>query len=383
MMNEKEIIRISSPYVTKEKDGLARLCADVTIHGKTGQLWYGVEERYENALTKDRLDPFAVTLLHIAMHMGADIVCEAPVSARLLYKINNTFIPALTFADSTLKDIKVIAKPAEACETKGAVGCSCSFGLDSLYTIRENRGGEYPITHICLFNAGTFEGENGRELFRRHYGLVKDYAEKLGLKSLAVDTNLHEVLNERYMDIGSERQLGVILALQGLFGAYHYSSSHLESEFHFDMHEDSSYDPLSIDCFTTDSLCLFLSGASVSRIDKLLYIADHKEEAAMMHPCFKKFVWEKNCGKCMKCIRDMLPIYAVGKTDCFSEAFDFEGFEKKIPTYLAFVMARSENDLMKSVLEFWKDRGLSIPKKSYVYEAKFRSSMKNLEENGL
>ena len=383
MMKEKEIIRISSPYVTKEQDGLVRLCADVTIHGTTCQLWYGVEERYEDALTHDRSDPFAATLLRIAMQLGADIVCAAPVSARLLYKINHTFVPAITFAESKLKEIRVIAEPAEPYKTKGAVGCSCSFGLDSLYTIRKNSGGEYPITHICLFNAGTFEGEDGREQFRRHYGMVKDYAGKLGIDPLFVDTNLHEVLNERYMDIGSERQLALVLALQGLFGTYHYSSTHLESDFHIDIHEDSFYDPLTIDCFTTDSLRFFLSGASTGRIDKLMYIADHKEEAAIMHPCFKRPVCEKNCGKCMKCIRDMLPIYAAGKTDSFSEAFDFAGFEKKIPAYLAFVMARSENDLMKSVLDHWKASGLAIPKSSYVYEEKFRSSMKNLEENGL
>lgn len=382
MIMEKKTIRIGNPYIKKEMDDLVRLCADVTIQGKTVSLWYGVERRYEDALTKDRSDPFAVALINIAMLLGADIICDSPVSRRLLYKINHSFIPALCFVSDELSEIKVIAEPAESCGSQGAIGCSCSFGLDSFYTILKNRDGEYPITHLCLFNSGTFEGENSRRLFRRHYGMVKDYAEKHGLDPLFVDTNLHEVLEERYMSIVTIRQLSIVLALQGLFKAYLYSSGRPETElFIMDPYEGSSYDPLSVDCFSTDSLRIFLSGIPFGRPDKLHFIADHPEEAAMIHPCFRNPVWEKNCGKCRKCSRDMLMIYADGMTDRFSEAFDFGGFEKKIPTFLASAMVMGD-ELNLGTLKYWTQKGLPIPKKTYVYAERFRAAMKNLEENG-
>lgn len=273
-------IRIGKPYVTYAGNGLVRLCADITMPGKTSQLWYGVEERYAYALVKDRSDPFAAALVRIGMQLGADIVCDEPVSKKLLYKINHSYIPALAFAFRDLKDIKVIAEPAGSHETKGAVGCGCSFDVDSLYTIIENTGGEYPVTHVCVFNAGNFEGESGRKTFRRHCERVHAYAEQRGLESLFADTNIHEILNERYCDVSTQRICSILLALQGLFGTYHYASTFRDEDFRFSENNCAYYDPLTVNCFATDSLRLFLSGASVSRSDKLKTLSDYPEETA-------------------------------------------------------------------------------------------------------
>lgn len=277
---ENKTIRIGKSYVTKPGDGLVRLCADVALPGKTSQLWYGVEERYAYALVKDRSDPFVAALVHISMQTGADIVCEEPVSKKLLYKINHSYIPALAFAFRDLKDIKVIAEPAGPYETKGAVGCGGSFDADSLYTIIENTRGEYPVTHVCVFNAGSFEGESGRKTFRRHCELVHSYAEQRGIDSLFADTNLHEILNERYCDVSTQRICSILLALQGLFGTYHYASTFRDEDFRFSENNCAYYDPLTVNCFATDSLRLFLSGASVSRSDKLKTLSDYPEETA-------------------------------------------------------------------------------------------------------
>ena len=358
---EKETIKIGTPYITKAGDGLARLCADVTILDKTRQLWYGVDERYEYALVQDRSDPFVAALVRIGMQLGADIVCDVPVSKRLLYKINHSYIPALTFAFRDLKDMQVIADPAGPLETKGAVGCGCTFGVNSLYTIVKNCRGEYPVTHICTFNAGIFEGESGREMFRRHYELVHSYAEQKGIDSLFVDTNLHEVLNERYLDVSTQRTLSILLALQGLFGTYHYASTFRDEHFRFSECNCAYYDPLTVNCFATDSLRLFLSGASVSRIDKLMTLADYPEEAARIHPCTRRQAWEKNCCKCEKCIRDMMVIYAAKKTDRFAKTFDFDGFEKEISTHAALAMSEKDDVLMTEALEYWKNQELPLP----------------------
>ena len=378
---EKKTIRIGAPYIRKAGDGLVRLCADVTIAGETRQLWYGVEECFAYALVKDRSDPFVAALVRFAMQLGADIVCDEPVSQRLLYKINHSYIPALASAFRDLKAMQVIAEPAGPYETKGAVGCGCTFGVDSLYTVIQNSRGEYPVTHICLFNAGTFEGESGRETFRRHYELVHTYAMQRGIDSLFADTNLHEVLNERYPDVSAQRIFSIVLALQGLFGTYHYASIFRDEHFRFSEYNCAYYDPLTVTCFSTDSLRFFLSGSSASRIDKLMTLADYPEEAAMAHPCIKRPAWEKNCCNCVKCIRDMMVIYAARKTEQFSKTFDFEGFEKEIQTHLAIAMCEKEDVLMTEACEYWKDQGLPIPDQSGVYAARFCSAMEKPEEN--
>ena len=358
---EQKTIRIGKPYITKTGDGLARLCADVTILNRTRQLWYGVEERYEFALTQDRSDPFVAAMVHTGMQLGADILCEEPVSQRLLYKINHSYIPALAFAFRDLKEMQVIAEPAGPHETKGAVGCGGSFGVDSLYTIIQNSRGYYPVTHLCLFNAGSFGGEPGRKLFQRHYELVHAYAEQKGMDSLFVDTNLYEIPDESWPNVSTQRFLSVLLALQGLFGTYHYAATFRDEQFRFSESNSAYYDPLTVNCFATDSLRLFLSGASASRTDKLMALADYPEEAARLHPCARRQAWEKNCSECEKCVRDMMVIYAAKKTDRFARAFDFDGFEKQMQTRLASVLREKEDILTAEAFEYWKNQGLPVP----------------------
>ncbi len=363
-MTEKEVIRIGKPRVTKTGDGRVRLCAEVTIQGRTAELWYSVEERYEDALVKDRSDPFAALLVRIGMQTGADLISDAPVSKRLLYRLNHSYIPALAFAFSDLKAVRVAAEPAGPCKTKGATGCGCTFGVDSLYTILQNGRGEYPVTHLCLFNAGTFEGEAGRAMFRRHYEFVQAYARQRGLDSLSVDTNLPEGLGKLGFAVPAPRFFSAVLALQGLFGTYHYASTFRDEQFRFTRDREAYDDPLTVSCFTTDSLRFFLSGASVSRIEKLAAIADEPAEAARLHPCGRRPAWEKNCSRCMKCIRDMMVIRAARKTDRFAGAFEFDRLESSLQAMPASALGEGDDVLMAEAAEYWKRQGLLLPGES-------------------
>ena len=358
---EGKTIRVGKPYITKAGNELVRLCADVTILGETRQLWYELEERYEYALVKDRSDPFAAALVRTGMQLGADIVCDEPVSQRLLYKTNHSYIPALAFAFRDLKDIQIIAEPARSHETKGAVGCGCTFDVDSIYTIISNSRSEYPVTHICFFNTGSFEGKPGRELFRRHYESVHSFAKQRELDSLFVDTNLHEVLDEPNLSVSTQRTCSILLALQGLFGTYHYPSTFRDEHFRFSEYNCAYYDPLTVNCLASNSLRIFLSGSSVSRIDKLMTLSGCPEEVAWIHPCTRRAIWEKNCSKCVKCTRDMMVIYAAQKTDRFAKIFDFDGFEEEMQSRLASAMCEKEDVLTKEAFEFWRSRGFPVP----------------------
>ena len=357
----KRIIRIGKPYIEKAGDGLARLCADIAMPDRTGRLWFSVEERYDYALAGDRSDPFVAALVRTGMRQEADIVCEGSVSRRLLYRINHTYVPALAFAFRDLKEIRIEAEAAGPCETKGAVGCGCTFGVNSLYTALQNSRGEYPVTHFCLFRVGGFEGEGGRERFLRYFELVRAYAEQKGIDSLSADTNLHEFLDGRSPGASAEVILPAVLALQGLFGTYHYAAVFRDGQFRFSEQNRAFYDPLTVHCFSTDSLRVFLSGAGVSRIGKLEALADCSEEAARIHPCEKTQVWEQNCGGCVKCMRDMMVIHAARKTDRFAKVFDFEGFEEKMRDRPALDPAEGEDVLTAEALEFWKSRWLHVP----------------------
>ena len=60
----------------------------------------------------------------------------------------------------------------------------------------------------------------------------------------------------------------------------HYASTFRDEDFRFSENNCAYYDPLTVNCFATDSLRSFLSGASVSRSDKLKTLSDYPEETA-------------------------------------------------------------------------------------------------------
>ena len=92
--NRKKVLQIKAPRTVNTENGVS-LCADIVIGGRTETVWFEVNCKYAPFLTDDRLDAFVAACLYRAMMMGADIECEAPVSRRLLYQLNNYLLPVL------------------------------------------------------------------------------------------------------------------------------------------------------------------------------------------------------------------------------------------------------------------------------------------------
>lgn len=380
------MIRIGKSY-TEHVDGSVRLCADISAEyrGKElwqKRLWFGVSEAYGDSLTRGKADPFVAALIIYALFRGLDIKCEDPVSERLLYSLNHTYIPALRFNCREYHSLKIIAEGTGARQNcRNATGAGISLGVDSLYTFYTNSRTEYPVTHGCLINNGFYEGADSREQFSRHGELAFRFCRELGAELVMIDSNIHEALEQRYLDVFSQWNMACVLALQGLFGTYMCASGHRENEFAYNAHHSDFLDILTVECLSTETLRFFHSGGSVRRVDKIKELCSYPPAYRYMHPCYLKPAWEKNCGKCIKDIRDMVTIYALGAQDKFSDVYDFTGFKKRIPEALAFLMANENEILLRQPLELWKEQGLEIPAKAKVYAEIFRKSAKRIEES--
>ena len=84
MQNAKIII--SYPHIITH-NSLHRLLCSITIVGEKSELWVSVEDKYSQYLCSERSDAFLIGLLPVAMRRGLDIVCEAPVSEKLLFQL--------------------------------------------------------------------------------------------------------------------------------------------------------------------------------------------------------------------------------------------------------------------------------------------------------
>ena len=375
------MMRIGKTYVER-KDDKSYLCADIVISGHRATLWFAIERSQEDYLCIGHADPFVMALLPSAMRGNHEIICEDNVSERLYYQLNAHLIPALSFAGKIYHPIKIKAPLTGGTYwNAGAVGTGFSGGVDSLYTImRHSEGSEYPLTHIAVFNAGVFEGKDYKKTFLQSCGRAEQFAREQELKTVFLDTNLQEVLPERFLDVYSFRNLSCSLALQGLFSIYLFSSGHDAANFIFDLRNSATFDLLTINCASTETINFYLSGVEAKRWEKLRLLTDWVPSWKWLHPCFHSIVGDTNCGRCPKCIWDMTTLYALGKLDRYQRVFDIKEYQKYFPQRLAVLLANRGNHLYDEPIELLKEHNIEIPKAAYLYEKQFRKSMKNLEK---
>lgn len=363
--------------------GQVRACADITLNGRGQTLWFSVPEDQQEYLCTARSDAFVMALLPAAMRGGHCISCETPMSQRLHYQLENYLIPSLCASGDLYHPVSIQAPLAsEGIKNRRGVGTGFSGGVDCLYSVMTHGAdSQYPLTHLALFNVGVFEGPAFREGFQKSCQNAARFAREAGLELVCLDSNISQVLPERFLDVYSFRNLAGAMALQNLFSVYLLSSGHDFANFSFDLHNSATYDLLTVHCAQTESLAIYLSGGQIRRSDKLSALSDWPPSHRWLHPCVYGHVGEKNCGRCKKCVRDMTTLYALGTLERFDAAFDIPSYKKALPQRLGFVLANRGNYLYDETLSLLEDKGIAIPPAAYACEKQFRKALENLREN--
>lgn len=375
------MLSIGNVYL-QHTEGQARLCADISLNGRGTTIWFGVEEKQADYLCPQRSDAFVMALLSTAMRGGYPITCETPMSQRLHYQLENYLIPSLCAAGDLYHPVSIQAPlTSEPIENKRGVGTGFSGGVDSLYTIMTHgKDSTYPLTHLALFNVGVFEGPGFREGFRKSCRNAQKFADEMGLELVGLDSNISQVLPERYIDVVTFRLVAGAMALQSLFSTYLISSSLDFSDFFIDLHNCGRFDLLMLHCSQSESLKLYSAGGQTHRVDKLSALADWEPAQRWLHPCIYGHVGQPNCGHCKKCIADMLTLYAYGKLHRFDRVFDVPSFQRALPQRIGFVLATPETRFNSSIIQLLYERKMHIPPVAHVYAEQFRKAMENLKE---
>ena len=375
------MLEIGKLYIT-HTDAQARLCADIILNGRGTTLWFGVEEDQADYLCDKRSDAFVMALLPAAMRGGHEIVCRTPMSERLHYQLMNYLVPSLCAAGDLYHPISIQAPlTSEPVKNKWGVGTGFSGGVDSLYTIMTHgKDSTYPVTHLAVFNLGVFEGPGFRKTFHNACRAARSFAAELGLQVVGLDSNISQVLPERFLDVYSFRNLAGAMALQNLFAVYLLSSGHDVANFSFDLRNTATYDLLTVHCAQTESLSIYLPGCQVLRSGKLKALSDWGPAHRWLHPCFSTTAGSKNCGHCKKCTRDMTTLYALGTLDRFEAVFDISSYKKALPQRIGFVLANRADYQYEETLGLLAENGIDIPPAAYVYETQFRKALEKLKE---
>ena len=374
---QENFMILSKPEIHEAADGKVRLCCDISDRGawagkklvrkfwtdfdaprKQRTLYYETSKEYEEFLCHERLDAFVVASLPWAMRTGQNIKCEAPVSAELLFNLNEILIPTLAKHCPELTRINIVA-PTDSTSMSGKhVGTGLSLGVDSFFTVQEmieSKYEEQKLTHLMYTSSKGTEQEGrvlNHESERRHED-CKRVAAVLGVPLVFIHTNFRLEFPIGHARAYPFTNLSAVFALRKLWRLYYYSTAYDLSNFSVTDNSTGSADLyllLIAHAFTTSELSFHPSGMHTARWEKLDKISKNVVVQENLRVCLKA---PENCNISDKCIRTLLDLDMLGHLDKFRESFDIDYYLENKAWYLKILYLRPNDTFLEATREYF------------------------------
>jgi len=340
-------ITISHPYITTTGE-TARLSADVTIDGQIKTLWCETALSNSQYLLAERADAFLCALLPLAMRIGKDIICEAPVTDEFLHNLNEILIPQLSAHDSRLhRTIITAVGDCSSIPSGHAIGTGMSCGVDSFYTTslyHDSPYGSMALTHLYC---GNYLYGNNSPLYDRAQAAADD----LSLPLVRTATNINEALHLPHVYTHFFKTMFGVLALRKLFRIYYYSTA--EDFSHFDLKNNSVRDTALIELlllyvFSCAEFRVITGGVKSERLEKTRAICDFPTARKFLNVCLHPGE-KQNCGKCGKCLRTLLMLDMLEALDSFGSVFDVEEYRRSRAESFAYLVQEKHSIMLADV----------------------------------
>lgn len=347
----KDTIVISRPYVSVSGD-TARLSADITVDGEVRTLWCETSSMYSHFLLSERTDAFLCAVLPLAMRIGKNIVCEAPVGEQFLHNLSEILIPQLCSHDPRIYPTSIRADSDSSALIKGnAVATGMSCGVDSLYSVALYRDSQYRSMRLTHLYCGNYLYGNSGPIYERAERVSRD----LGLPLICTATNINEALRLPHLFTHFFKTMFGVLALRKLFRTYYYSTA--EDFSHFNLKDNSIRDTaqwelLLLYTFSDPDLQIITGGVKSDRLGKTRAITSLPVANKYLNVCLYPSQ-EKNCGGCAKCMRTLLMLDMLGALERFAEVFDIERYHlNRLDAFTYLARERKSSMLAQVYLHF-------------------------------
>ena len=270
-----------------------------------------IPRRFEGFICADA-SPFAAALLLPSMKLGEDLVIRGAVSARL-HAGMTAIVRTVAAWDVGLRPIDIRADDlVPDMIIPSITGAFFSGGVDSFYTYLRHKKDEQPITHLVLAKGYDIAHSNGQLWDATAYN-IDQIAKEEHITVIEIDSNarslLDPVLSWTYSHGGCLAAAGLCLR-GGIRQMYLASSADAE-------HQALRGSHLSIDhLWSTEGLTFIHDGWEASRMNKIDWqIALSPLALRYLRVCYVNAKDTYNCGKCEKCLRTMVSLYAAGVLD--------------------------------------------------------------------
>ncbi|MBQ7215681.1 MAG: hypothetical protein IJS39_06825 [Synergistaceae bacterium] len=342
-------------------------------------------------LSDEVYDAFVLVPLYLGMYYKQDLHIHGLVSKRLYKNVMNYLQRILCDFSDDLSRIDVVVDGFGESHGEGnIIGTGISCGVDSLTTIYDRYvhedDPEYRINGLFLFNCGTHGdfGEKSEKLYQARYEMNKSAAEELGLPVYQVESNLHAFTHK----VGGDPQAGYfalwscVLSLQSAVKKYYVSSAYSYNQIltvgknAHDLDFSEFAESYTVPLVRTERLELILDGCQYERSMKTEHIADWDIAQKYLNVCVPQ---AHNCSKCVKCLRTLIVIEAMGKLGDFSRVFDIETYRKVLFKHKCDIMLRKNGDgFLTDQYTFARAHGMRFPSYVTAYAYMFPGRLYNL-----
>ena len=336
-------------------------------------LWFdvcGADDR-ELATT---CDSALLALLIPAMSRGEDIFVRGPVSPLLLHQVRGPVQAMLRCVLPTLRRIRIEAEETATVTAPSGRGVVTGFsgGVDSFCVLADHTGpdvaSELRISHLLYNNVGS-HSDGGEGLFEERRARLRPAVDRLGLPFIGINSNVNDFFTGTgltFQQTHTVRNAAAALLFQAEIPLYLYASSFAFSD--IAVMEDPALartDPVLLPMLGTEAMRLLPSGTEYSRVEKTVRVAEVEASYEFLDVC----VWAThagNCSKCWKCMRTLLTLDIAGLIERYGRVFDLRVYRERRARFIGEVL-QSRHPLMREILAFARDRGVSLPWISRAY----------------
>jgi hypothetical protein len=263
------------------------------------RIWYRVPRTYAVSRAGD---PFLASALLPAMLKGEalEIDPNLPVSPKFLRNVS--LIQEIHHCwNPLLKKIPIRAKTAPAEPLNDGAISFFSGGVDSMFTFLKRQN---DLSHVVYLHGFDFsrDSEDYRMAVARNTSFIRSFGRTL----IPVETNHYpfDYFNQLSRTLTQGSTLASVAHLLGFSRAYIPSSDSYDQLSPYGSHV--LLDPL----YSNESVEVIHDGSEARRVDKIMKIAECEPALANLIVCIDEMNF--NCGKCMKCLRTMLPLEILG-----------------------------------------------------------------------
>jgi hypothetical protein len=285
-------------------------------------LWYRLPIEYKDAISSS-CDPFLIAIVFMAMRKDSDLVVRGEVSPSLLKNLEEFQAIWSSWRQDRYKIIRIDAEiEREQSMISGVDRAISTFsgGVDSCFTAFRHRmrdcGRQQSNLQAGLMVHG-FDIPLEDSAFDRAVEKSRIMLTSIGMEMIPIATNFRKVIKGDWEDIFGTGIASCLHLLQKGYNKGLIASSHAYRTLNLVYGSNPLTDPL----LSSQSFEITHDSAFFTRLEKIQKISQWSEALENLRVCWQGEHKDRNCGRCEKCVRNILNFRILGHNlpSCFEQ----------------------------------------------------------------